>query len=184
MTIAHLIVDVETGGLSPERHSLLEIGWAFCDAEWKVLDADSLGILPQPGKIIEKKAADLNGYTEEYWAQYEALPLDQAAEKFVQAVAPFTGDICYAHNVSFDEQWLRACVPAFHCRIREWRCSMKSLREYCTRHGIKLSKGTQTLANGCKIAGHINPEAHGAMHDCIAAAAIMRHCSKSSLLCR
>lgn len=176
--IAHLIVDVETGGFSLERNPLLEIGWAFCDAEWDVIEADSVGVLPTPGLVIEPRAAEINHYSEAMWAEY-GRPLEQARETFLSAMESFRGDVCYGHNVSMEERWLGAHVPPFHGRIREWRCSLKALRAYCKWHGLSTDDGATKLENSHKLTGQPPQQAHSAMDDCISTAAVLKMVSKS-----
>ncbi len=203
--VAHLIIDVENGGFSIDVNPILEIGYAFCDHDWNVLKADAICILPPAGTVIrtvrnapvprgamviEKEAADINGYTAEGWDECGALSLEEARAQFLGAMAEFTGDICHGHNVSTEDRWTQRYFPEFHGRIREWRCSMKHLRAYCNFRGIEIVgtrvdpvtgvriPGTLTLENGCKLAGHLHRGAHGAMEDCVGTAALMRHMMK------
>ncbi len=185
-----LILDVETGGFSLDRNPILEIGWAFVDKDLQVLAADSVHILPPNGTIlktaedqvvpegtqwvIEKQAADINGYNEELWLQMNAVGYQAARDHFYQIMASYDKPVAWGHNVPTEDRWVKKHFPAFHPRVKDWQCSMKALRTYCKAKGIPIEKGTLTLQNGCKVAGYTNRGAHGALEDCLATVALMR----------
>ncbi len=199
-----LLGDVETGGFSIEKNPILEIGYAFMDAEHNILEADVIPILPPEGTvlrlsrdqvipegtwIIEKEAADINGYHEAIWEERGAVSLKEAQHRLWNAVGKFRGPF-YGHNVSTEKRWIGQHFPNVAQLVTEWRCSMAMLRQYCKANGITTIgtrddpvtgakiPGTLTLAGGCKLAGVVARGAHGAFEDCVATSALLKFLDK------
>lgn len=107
-------VDLETGGLDPRRHDILELaaartsgvdGRVIGHLEAKVLPAD-----PDRPRVTTKAAA-VNGFDPDLWRE-EAHPLREV----LKALAELARDAILAgHNVAFDRRFLT--VAAARCDI-------------------------------------------------------------------
>lgn len=96
-----VIVDLETSGLDPGEHEIIEIGAILVDRT-TLLSLGTLELKVLPTKPVSPDAARVNGYTEEGWKN--AIPLSDAMKKF----ALFARDAnMLAYNVSFDWGFLQ-----------------------------------------------------------------------------
>ena len=97
-------IDLETTGLDPERHEILEIGVIGVDP--RTLDeCDVLEVRVRPEHIdnADPVALELIGYTPDAWA--DAIPLREALAR----IAPLLDcAILAGHNVGFDRAFLDA----------------------------------------------------------------------------
>jgi len=106
-------VDLETSGLDPTRHEILEIGVVRVDGR----SLETLGMFDvrvQPKRIedADPEALRINRWTQEAWS--DAVPLDVA---LVRTKPLVEGALLAGHNVSFDRSFLDAAwrstgVPA------------------------------------------------------------------------
>ena len=97
-------VDVETTGLDPARHELLEIAVVRVDPR-KLVVLEETDVRVQPTNLADADPESLrvNGYTPDSWDG--ALPLAEALDR----VAPvLDGAILAGHNVGFDRAFLEA----------------------------------------------------------------------------
>jgi len=106
-------VDLETSGLDPTRHEILEIGVVRADGR----TLETLGMFDvrvQPERIddADPEALRINAWTAEAWT--DAVPLDVA---LVRTKPLLEGALLAGHNISFDRSFLDAAwrstgVPA------------------------------------------------------------------------
>lgn len=95
-------VDLETTGLDPLKHEIIELGFViFDDKTFKVYGQFNLKIIPEHIERASKKALEVNGYDPKDWD--DAIPLHQALTFFAQATDKAT---LVAHNVAFDWSFL------------------------------------------------------------------------------
>lgn len=105
------IIDVETTGLQPGHHEMIDIGAVYTD-----LDGDELGrffvrITPDYPERAGEIARNINGYDEARWEELEALGEDEAAERFLAFHRDTVGDrtaIFTAYNAYFDRAFVDA----------------------------------------------------------------------------
>lgn len=96
-------VDVETTGLVPRVHELLEVAVVRTTPELEELERLEVKVRPEAIAVASPRALALNGYTPEAWA--DVLPLREALE----LVAPLlAGATLAGHNVAFDRSFLVA----------------------------------------------------------------------------
>lgn len=97
-------VDLETTGLDPERHDIVEIGIVRVDGRTlEVLSELELLVAPDRLADAEPEALQVCGFTEAGWANAEPLSLALAR------VAPLLeGALIAGHNVGFDWSFLEA----------------------------------------------------------------------------
>lgn len=97
-------VDVETTGLDPERHEIVEIGLVLANAATlEEIGAFSARVAPERLEDADPGALVVNGFTAEAWAG--ALPLRSALELALPMLA---GSMLAGHNVGFDRSFLSA----------------------------------------------------------------------------
>ncbi|MCK9352318.1 MAG: 3'-5' exonuclease [Candidatus Paceibacterota bacterium] len=98
-------IDVETTGLDPDRHELIEIGCVLARQiaqEGKgpallMLDEFECKIMPEHLETADPESLAIIGFKKENWA--DAIPLAEAMEKFSERVR---GASFVAHNAFFD----------------------------------------------------------------------------------
>ena len=97
-------VDLETTGLDPSRHDIIELGVVLVDARTlEVLDEYEALVIPERLGDAQLDALAINGFTTAAWEH--ALPLREA----LLAVAPLLdGALIAGHNVGFDWSFLEA----------------------------------------------------------------------------
>ncbi|MDD3694180.1 MAG: 3'-5' exonuclease [Candidatus Pacebacteria bacterium] len=98
-------IDIETTGLSPEKHEIIEIGIVIAKQQdgivGDVLEEIELKIKPERIDEAEAEALSINGYSEAGWLF--AMSLEQAMNVFAEKTKDC---IMVAHNVSFDWSFL------------------------------------------------------------------------------
>lgn len=103
-------IDLETTGLDPSRHEIIEIGcvvvkqdWSNKDPQFSVLSELDIKVKPRHIETAEPEALRINKYSEADWLF--AVDLEQA----LQELAKQTADaIMVGQNVSFDWGFLQA----------------------------------------------------------------------------
>lgn len=104
-------IDVETTGLDPAKHELIELGCVVVrqvpqkgkGAAMEVLHEVDLKIKMEHPELADKESLMINGYTPEKWK--DALPLMEAMEQFAEKVR---GATFVAHNLLFDYGFVEA----------------------------------------------------------------------------
>lgn len=96
-------LDVETTGLDPDVHALVEVAALRVDAvTLAVLDRFESRVRPPPCAPVDPKAARLNGYCLEAWA--DAPTVEQVLHPLARVLC---GATLAGHNVAFDWSFLR-----------------------------------------------------------------------------
>lgn len=92
------ITDLETTGLDPSRHEIIEIGLVVVrQRDFKIIDRLSVKVKPRHIETAIKEALGINGYTREGWRN--AISLTRAMEQYSRKTR---NAIFVAHNVTFD----------------------------------------------------------------------------------
>lgn len=102
-------VDLETTGLDPEKHEIIEVGCLIAEQlprlgkgpTLRIIDELNLRIKPEHLETAEPEALRLNGYNETDWLF--AVDLKSALEALVKKAA---GAVMVGQNVSFDWTFL------------------------------------------------------------------------------
>jgi DNA polymerase-3 subunit epsilon len=150
-----LVVDVETTGLDPRRHEIIELamtpfsygldGTVFAVGE-------SYQRLRQPSDEIPSEITAITGITNEMVA---GMAIDPAEVAHFAAPA----SLIIAHNASFDRRFLERFSEVF--TTKPWACSLNEID-----WGAEGFEGTK-LAYLANAAGFFY-DRHRAMHDCLA----------------
>lgn len=99
-------VDLETTGLDPDVHEIIEIGLVLArQPDLQVLEEWGCKIRPRRIETATPKALEVNGYTPEAWS--EAVSLQAAMNQFT---AKTRTAILVAHKVDFDSSFIKRAM--------------------------------------------------------------------------
>jgi len=108
------IVDVETTGLEPGHHEMIDIGAVYTDLEGAVLGEFFIRITPDHPERAGEIARGINGFDEARWAELGASGEADAARAFLAFHEETVGErtaLFTAYNAHFDrafvDAWLR-----------------------------------------------------------------------------
>ncbi len=105
--LAH--IDVETTGLLPGYHEMIDIGLVLTDLKGKVLDSLFLRIQPTHPYRISTKAAEINAYDSTKWERLGAFRPELAVDSILNFHHKVAGDrptLMVAFNSHFDLAFL------------------------------------------------------------------------------
>ena len=114
-------VDVETTGLKPGYHEMIDIGIVMTDLEGQEIDDFFVRIQPDNPERIEEGARAVNAFDVDRWRELKALPAQDAIESIVHFHNEIAGDrnvLMVAFNSHFDAAFLD---HLFRSRQRSWR---------------------------------------------------------------
>lgn len=151
-----LFVDVETTGLDPDRHEIIELAMVpfTYGKDGRIFTvAEPFHQLNAPKEPISQEITAITGITQEMVAGHE---LDSyAVDAFVESV-----DLIVAHNAGFDRRFLERFSPAFEAK--PWACSIQQVDW--------RSEGLEGTRLGYLVAGAgYFYDRHRAQNDCYAA---------------
>lgn len=145
-----LVVDTETNGLSPEEHSVIEIGYVLWSVEHRTMLEVYSGLLEASENEVESvngiPAAVLKGHDDFAWEMV--------------AGAAARADAIVAHNAEFDKKFVLAHgVDAAWAKKLVWICTIEDF-EWPKESAKNLS--AIALAHGVGLVA-----AHRAVNDCL-----------------
>lgn len=114
-------IDVETTGLVPGWHEMIDIGMALADVDGRVLDTLFLRIQPQHPERLSAGARAVNAFDAERWRALGALAPMAAVDSilaFHRRVAGSRPTLMVAFNSQFDAAFLD---HLFRVRGTSWR---------------------------------------------------------------
>lgn len=92
------IVDVETTGLDPRFHEIIEIGMVVFNARtFEIIDTFEMKVKPERPEDAEPKALQVNGYNDEEWEEAGTLH-----DAMLMMAEKAEGAMFCAHNMVFD----------------------------------------------------------------------------------
>jgi len=116
-----LFVDVETTGLDPDRHEIIELAMVpfTYSKDGRIFSTGSpFQQLQEPKEPISAEITAITGITQEMVRGHE---LDShAVEAFMESA-----DLIIAHNAGFDRRFLENFSPAFE--MKPWACSIQQV---------------------------------------------------------
>ncbi len=162
-----LLVDVETTGLDPVRHEIVELAMVpftyGLDGEIFAVGEAFHG-LRQPADPIPPEASAIHGITDEMVAG-RSIDADEVT-RFVAGAS-----LVIAHNAAFDRRFLERLCETFSTKA--WGCSMSQIDWAAEGHeGVKL-------VHLAAESGFFY-EKHRAVHDCLAVIEILARPLESS----
>lgn len=151
------VVDVETSGLDPRRHHLLQVGVVVIDRSGAVLDRWSSLVAPPRRWFYRVGPTDLHGIR---WRDVHRAP--PAAQVLTELRTRLAGARFVAHNASFDVRFLRTaaeragvelpidrpiCTLLLSRGLDPERRQSHRLAALCERYGIDLVRPHDALAD-------------------------------------
>lgn len=98
------LIDLETSGLDPQLHEILEIGCLVIDSDtFEIIDQYETKVRPEHIDTAHPKALEVNGYNEADWVGAETL--ENAIGQLSFKIKDTT---MMAFNISFDWSFLQA----------------------------------------------------------------------------
>lgn len=117
--LAHL--DVETTGLVPGYHEMIDAGFVITDLDGNVVGSLYIRIQPEHPARLSPGAAKVNGFDAAKWKQLGALTTKQAVDTIIAFNKRAAGDknvLLVAFNSQFDASFLDALM---HREGHTWR---------------------------------------------------------------
>jgi DNA polymerase III alpha subunit (gram-positive type) len=114
-------VDVETTGLIPGHHEMIDIGIVMTDLDGSELGELFVRIQPEHPERTDEGARAVNAFDEDRWRELQALSPDEAIEQILTFRKEIAGDknvLMVAFNSHFDTAFLD---HLFRSRDRSWR---------------------------------------------------------------
>lgn len=150
-----VIVDLETTGLDPSKHEIIEIGAIKVNRD--SINHTTFQALLKPNKKIPKKITEITGITQDM--------VDKDGENLESVVREFTefiGDLrLVAYNAEFDMGFLRTVTKSFGITINnQSSCALKMARRAWP--GLQSYK----LADLANVCGLSIKDSHRALKDC------------------
>lgn len=102
--VRYCFIDVETTGLDPTEHEIIEIALIRTDGQFSILNKYETKILPQHIETAHPRALEINGYDPDVWAK-EAVSLVEALD---EADLLLEDAIPAGQNTQFDLGFLKA----------------------------------------------------------------------------
>lgn len=153
----HFVVfDLETTGLDPSRHEIIEIGAIRVNRDSE--EHQTFQTLVRPRKRVPKRITEITGINNAM-VERDGLPLSEALHAFRN----FVGDLpLVAFNAEFDDGFLRAAcaATASHHFSNETCCALKLARRAWPR------RRTFRLAELARDGNLSLDENHRALGDC------------------
>jgi DNA polymerase-3 subunit epsilon len=151
-----LIVDVETTGLDPRQHEIVELGLVLIrvdQAGTHLSVTDEYASLRQPSRPIPNAASRIHGITDDMVLNQQ-LDHDQVHRLLSRAT------VYIAHNARFDRAFLARLYP--EVLTRSWLCSMRQIDWF------RLGYRSRSLADLLRALGvdDGNEPRHRALADC------------------
>jgi DNA polymerase III alpha subunit (gram-positive type) len=114
-------VDVETTGLKPGYHEMIDIGIVMTDLGGNELGDLFIRIQPEHPERTDEGARAVNAFDDQRWRELGALPTAQAVDRIVEFNNGIGGDrkvLMVAFNSHFDTSFLD---HLFRSQDRSWR---------------------------------------------------------------
>ncbi|MBI2670437.1 3'-5' exonuclease [Candidatus Woesearchaeota archaeon] len=143
-----IIVDVETTGLDPKKHSIVSIGAIdFYNTENQFYEECRIF----DGAEISQEALAINGFTEEQIKDHNKRPLREVVKYFFIWTARFNHKTIAGQNPAFDRDFLRATAERYNLF---WPLHYRTvdLHSLCYAHYLKrglfppIKDGTNILS--------------------------------------
>lgn len=160
-------IDVETTGLDPRRHEIIQIGLVLADQIWtgdkvelKHISEIELKIKPENIENADPQALRVNGYTPSDWIFAYSLP--EAMQIFQEK----TKDCIFiAHNVCFDYSFIDHAFYKANIENLMHYHRLDTLSIAYARLGVREETGKYSLSTLCDMFGIKNDNAHTALAD-------------------
>lgn len=157
------IIDLETSGLNPQRHEIIEIGGVVFDAHtFEKFSTIDMKVKPKTPWLGDPNAYLVNGYNPDEWK--DAIPLIEAMKKLRERTA---GAVFCAYNMMFDWEFLKEAerttgiklefsTPRVDLLSMAWACIPQkkmlswSMKSVCTFLNIEREANIHRALNGAE----------------------------------
>lgn len=166
------LIDLETTGLSPYDHEIIELGAVFfSDEDLNNFSEVNVKIKPEHPETGHPKAFEINGYTSEAWADAQSL-----TEVLTSLEMQFRGRVFMSYNVTFDWGFMAEAYrktglndPFHYHRLdlmtMAWnalpRNTSISLKNVCAFYGIEPEPTVHRALNGAMKAYEVYKKIYG-----------------------
>ncbi len=102
-------VDVETTGLSPGYHEIIDVGVIIAEPDGAIIDSFHRRIMPAHPERTQPEAAECNGFSVKRWEETGAVSPSRAVEEMIDFYRKTAGDknvMMSAYRSSFDAAFL------------------------------------------------------------------------------
>ena len=120
------VLDVETTGLDPEHHEMIDLGLIYTDLKGEELARFFVRIRPDYPERIGDVAMSINGYNKLRWEELGAVDEKEAVRQFLDFHEKHKGErswLVLAYNAYFDRNFLDAL-------LRQHGSSFRSIYSY------------------------------------------------------
>lgn len=117
------LIDVETTGLDPDVHEMIDIGAIYIERDGRELGRFFVRIHPQHPERVDPGAQAVNGFSVDRWHTLNAVHARQAIEEFEifhRKIAQDRPVIFTAFNVWFDQAFVARWFAREGRRFRDW----------------------------------------------------------------
>jgi len=188
-------IDVETTGLDPSRHEVIDIAVVFgvdvlrmTGAPWtRLLRREEpdvavwhTRIRPERIEDAEPKALEVNGYSKAAWA--DAPTADQVVDTVVELLAASKA-VLVGHNVTFDRDFIAALVRR-QGRVARLGYHTVDTVTLCYEHLVPCGLDSLSLDNVRRFLGIPTHGSHAALKDALDAREVYRRLTRSTVLDR
>ena len=167
-----VIIDIETSGLDPHCHAILEIAAIFPEMDEQgylnSVDKIHFHVMPFEGAELDPKALSFTGI-DPFNPLRNAVDEREALTEIFKKVRKYqklndcNRAIIVAHNASFDQGFINKATD--RCKLK--RVPFHPFASFDTASMAGLTLGQTVLAKACEEAGvdYNNKEAHSALYD-------------------
>lgn len=159
-----IAIDLETGGVDVGVNPVLSVAAVCSEGTFHRY------VIPVEGMVIDARAAEVNGYTEDRWRELGAVEMRQAAADLkawlISLKVPKNRLRPVAHNAAFDRGFLAWMGRVTHYEFPldyHWECTM-SMLSTLIRAGV-VPAGRVNLDRLCALTGFNRKEPHDALCD-------------------
>ena len=158
-----LFIDLETTGLDPSKHVIIEAAWRVTSPDARTLYEEfTTRIWPFDMTHADPEAFLVNGFDASTWGA-GSMPL----ERFLEKLQEVSKDAVIAgHGVNFDEGFLRAALEAHNLKPR-WPYQSIDTQKMAWVLYMNNKISAVSLKNLAGYFGKTQPEPHRALADVI-----------------
>jgi DNA polymerase III subunit epsilon len=159
------VIDVETSGLEPSEHDLLQVAAVICDATGDVVSTFESAVRPPKGPFSSVGPRHVHGITRR--SLLLAPPASKVLLRFADAVR---GCLITGHNIAFDNAFLENAATRAGVQLPLWPalCTLELSRSLDTDRSRR-----HRLADLCDRYGVTNDRPHDALADALATAKVL-----------
>ena len=117
----YAIVDVETTGLNPNYHEMIDIGIIIINQNLEIKGQYFSKVLPSFPERIDPIAQSINGFDLQRWTQEEAISEEELINQMNIFLNNYIGKpIFIAFNSWFDSGFLRNLLNEYDYKFNDW----------------------------------------------------------------